>query len=63
MLGAGAERVDVLGHALGFGMGLALGWIYARLGIPRTRSSRPQWMAGAAALAVIVGAWFLALRR
>lgn len=63
MLGAGGERVDVLGHALGFAMGTALGWIYARLGLPRTRSRRPQWVAGAAALAVIVGAWFLALRR
>jgi membrane associated rhomboid family serine protease len=63
MLGAGGERVDVLGHALGFAMGTALGWIYARLGLPQTRSSRPQWAAGAAALAVIVGAWSLALRR
>jgi hypothetical protein len=44
-------------------MGTALGWIYARLGLPRTRRRRPQWVAGAAALAVIVGAWFLALRR
>jgi membrane associated rhomboid family serine protease len=63
MLGAGGERVDVLGHALGFAMGTLLGWTYARLGLPRTRSRRPQWVAGAAALAVIVGAWFLALRR
>ena len=63
MLGAGAERVDVLGHALGFAVGLALGWTYARLGVPRTRGRRPQWLAGAAALAVIVGAWFLALHR
>jgi membrane associated rhomboid family serine protease len=63
MLGAGGERVDVLGHALGFAMGTAVGWIYARLGLPQTRSRRPQWVAGVAALAVIVGAWFLALRR
>jgi membrane associated rhomboid family serine protease len=63
MLGAGGEHVDVLGHALGFVMGIALGWIYARLGIPRSRASTPQWVAGAAALAVIAVAWFLALRR
>jgi rhomboid protease GluP len=62
MLGAGGERVDVLGHALGFAMGIALGWIYARLGIPRSRAGAPQWVAGAAALAVIVAAWALALR-
>jgi rhomboid protease GluP len=63
MLGAGAERVDVLGHALGFAMGVALGWIYARLGFPRTRARAPQWVGGAAALALIAAAWFLALRR
>ena len=62
MLGAGGERVDVLGHALGFAMGIALGWIYARLGIPRSRAAAPQWVAGSAALAVIVAAWVLALR-
>jgi membrane associated rhomboid family serine protease len=62
MLGAGGERVDVLGHALGFAVGTALGWMYARLGIPRGRASGPQWAAGAAALAVIAVAWLLALR-
>jgi len=63
MLGAGGERVDVLGHALGFAMGTVLGWIYARLGVPRTRRRSPQWVAGAAALGVVAAAWFLALRR
>jgi membrane associated rhomboid family serine protease len=41
LLGAGGEHVDVLAHALGFAVGLALGWIYARLGIPRSRAARP----------------------
>jgi membrane associated rhomboid family serine protease len=63
LLGAGGERVDVLGHALGFAMGTLLGWAYARLGIPRTRDRRPQWAAGGAAVAVIMAAWLLALRR
>lgn len=62
MLGAGGEHVDVLGHALGFAMGIALGWIYARLGIPRSRAPAPQWAAGAAAIALIVAAWVMALR-
>jgi rhomboid protease GluP len=61
MLGAGGERVDVLGHALGFAMGLGVGWIYARLGIPSTRGRGPQWVAGAAAFAAVVVAWSLAL--
>lgn len=62
LLGAGGERVDVLGHALGFAMGLALGWTYARLGVPRSRGRAPQLAAGGAALALVLGAWLLALR-
>ena len=65
MLGAGSglERVDVLGHALGFAMGTGLGWTYAHAGIPRTRRRGPQLMAGAAALAAIAVAWLVALSR
>lgn len=61
--GAGSEHIDVLGHALGFAMGTALGWIYARLGVPRTRRRGPQVAAGLAALAAVAAAWLLALRR
>jgi rhomboid protease GluP len=62
LLGAGDEHVDVLGHALGFVCGMALGWWYSRRGVPRSRSPRVQASAGAAALALIVVAWFCALR-
>jgi rhomboid protease GluP len=63
LLGAGDEHVDVLGHALGFGSGTALGWIYSRTRMPGRRSARLQIGAGAAALALIVLAWLLALHR
>lgn len=63
LLGAGDEHVDVLGHALGFAAGIALGWIYARNAIPRMRAGSLQIAAGAAALVVIVLAWILALIR
>jgi rhomboid protease GluP len=63
LLGAGDEHVDVLAHALGFLTGTILGWIYSRLGIPRSRSARAQIGAGLAALALISLAWLLALRR
>jgi membrane associated rhomboid family serine protease len=63
LLGAGDEHVDVLGHALGFVCGIALGWIYSRAGIPRSRSPSLQWSAGAGALGLIAVAWLLALRR
>ncbi len=61
-LGAGGEHVDVLGHALGFLAGLALGWVYARAGVPRRRGTLLQTAAGAFALVLIGAAWISALR-
>jgi rhomboid protease GluP len=63
LLGAGDEHVDVLAHALGFVCGTALGWMYSRLRIPRSRSARLQLGAGSGALALVALAWALALRR
>jgi membrane associated rhomboid family serine protease len=63
LLGAGSAHVDVLGHALGFLFGLAVGWIYIRTDMPAHRGRRRQLVAGAAALALICAAWFLALRQ
>lgn len=57
------EHVDVVGHLLGFSSGIALGWIYARLAIPRTRSWKPQIIAGALATVSIVLAWSAALHQ
>jgi rhomboid protease GluP len=62
LLGAGSEHVDVLGHLLGFMAGIAVGWIFARAGLPRTRSAAFQLTTGAIAAALLGGAWFLALR-
>jgi len=61
-LGAGGEHVDVLGHALGFMAGVALGWAYARARLPRSRGSGLQTAAAALALALIAVAWLCALR-
>jgi rhomboid protease GluP len=63
LLGAGDQHVDVLGHGLGFGAGLALGWLYAHAGVPKSRARTPQTAAAAGALALIVLAWTLALLR
>jgi rhomboid protease GluP len=62
LLGAGTEHVDVLGHLLGFMTGTAVGWIFARAGLPRSRSAAFQLTMGAIAAALLGGAWFLALR-
>jgi rhomboid protease GluP len=63
LLGAGDQHVDVLAHALGFVAGVATGWLYSRLGVPRSRGRGVQWTAGAAALGLVALAWALALRR
>jgi rhomboid protease GluP len=61
LLGAGTEHVDVLGHLLGFVVGVLLGWSYARAGLPRSRSLWPQAMAAAAALLLLLVGWVMAL--
>jgi hypothetical protein len=55
--------VDVLGHALGFIFGTGVGWLYARLDVPRDRSRRLQIAAGAGAVLVVCAAWLAALGR
>jgi rhomboid protease GluP len=61
LFGAGGERVDVLGHLLGFAFGTLAGCLLAVMRIPRNRAARTQWLFGGAAALSIVGAWFLAL--
>jgi hypothetical protein len=52
----------VLGHVLGFGCGVALGSLYALLGMPRSRRLALQALCGALALASVATAWAFALR-
>jgi hypothetical protein len=61
LLGAGTEHVDVLGHGLGFLVGLGFGWLYARAGIPRHRGRGLQIGTGAGAVLLLIIAWSLAL--
>src|SRR5882724_7542447 len=61
LLGAGNAHVDVLGHALGFLFGVGVGWIYARAGMPRNRSTRLQIATGAVAALLVCTAWIFAL--
>jgi membrane associated rhomboid family serine protease len=61
MLGAGQGRVDVLAHLLGFLAGGVVGLVVA-LAVVRSPGLAVQWICGAAAFAVIVCSWLLALR-
>lgn len=60
-LGTGTAHVDVLGHALGFGCGIAAGWLYAHTGFPRSRSKRLQAATGAGAVLLVCAAWISAI--
>jgi membrane associated rhomboid family serine protease len=60
-LGTAGEGTDIVAHALGFVVGVALG---ACIGLPapeRALRRVPQWLPGAAALGSIAIAWVCAL--
>ena len=57
--GAGGERTDVFAHLSGFAMGVLAGVAHAALPVPRGRGA--QFIAGAAALALVGIAWAVAL--
>ena len=61
LLGAGNAHVDVLGHALGFILGIGVGWVHAQVGLPGKRGKRLQIVSGACAVLLVVIAWLLAL--
>jgi MYXO-CTERM domain-containing protein len=58
--GAGGERTDIIAHLTGFLAGLALGWWYGRVG-PGLVLRRNQWVLGIGAVALLAGAWALAV--
>jgi rhomboid protease GluP len=62
LLGAGNAHVDVLGHALGFLFGVGVGWVYARVEIPRSRGNLLQVATGIGAVLWVGTAWLMALR-
>jgi membrane associated rhomboid family serine protease len=60
MLGT-SERADLWAHFFGLAAGVALGVPLARA-LPRRPAARWQALSGAAAVALVAGAWWLALR-
>ena len=56
----GINNTDVGAHLLGFVMGFISGILLIRFG-PLPRSDTGQALAGAAALAIVVGSWLIAL--
>jgi membrane associated rhomboid family serine protease len=60
--GTGGERTDVLAHLLGFIAGVGLGFVLAHARLPAPDRPGSQWAGGAAALAILGGAWVAALR-
>jgi membrane associated rhomboid family serine protease len=60
MLGTGGRQVDVLAHLLGLLVGGGVG-IAGALALVRSPGFATQWICGAAACAVIIYSWLLAL--
>ncbi len=61
--GAGGERTDVVAHLTGFGAGALVGLIHAFTPVRSVLMKIPQWILGALALVLLVGAWTMALTR
>lgn len=59
--GTGGERTDVLAHLLGFVAGVGAGYLLAHARLPPPGEDRPQWIAGALALALLAASWVAAL--
>ena len=60
-LGTAGEHTDIMAHLLGFGIGVLLGVVAALPAVSRRLHDLPQWPAGLAAMAIMAGAWRLAL--
>lgn len=58
--GIGDANTDVAAHLFGFGCGLVLGFASASLPFAWL-NRKTQWVAGATALGIVVGAWWFAL--
>jgi membrane associated rhomboid family serine protease len=59
--GTGGERTDVSAHLTGFGSGFAAGVGFAIMAAYLPRADKAQWIAGAAALALLAVSWAIAL--
>jgi membrane associated rhomboid family serine protease len=59
--GGAGQTVDVVAHALGFGVGLLAGAVAALETVSRVLNRVPQWLAGLLALVPLVVGWIRAL--
>jgi membrane associated rhomboid family serine protease len=60
-LGFAGERTDILAHVLGFGAGVAGGYLLARHGRAWMAVPEPQWRPAVAAAAFLAAAWTVAI--
>ncbi len=59
-LGLSGEQTDILGHVLGFGSGIAAGWVLAKLDRDWSVERGLQWMCAGTAGAIVAAAWLAA---
>jgi membrane associated rhomboid family serine protease len=59
-LGLSGEQTDILGHVLGFGSGVAVGWVLARWDRDWSVERGLQWTCAATAGAIVAASWLAA---
>ena len=60
-LGFSGENTDILAHILGFGSGIATGWVLTRWNHDWPANRSMQWKCASTAGVIMAGAWFAAI--
>ena len=60
-LGFSGENTDILAHILGFGSGIATGWVLTRWNHDWPANRSLQWKCASTAGVIMAGAWFAAI--
>lgn len=60
-LGFSGENTDILAHVLGFGSGIAIGWVLTRWNHDWPANRSLQWKCASTAGAIMAAAWFAAI--
>lgn len=60
-LGFSGENTDILAHVLGFGSGIATGWVLTRWNHDWPANRSLQWKCASTAGVIMAGAWFAAI--
>ena len=61
--GTGDENTDIMAHLMGFIAGFGFGFLHGEIDAQQRFDQRTQWLAGSAALALVIAAWAAAFKQ